>query len=256
MAKLKLADVQNYVENNIGNFHLKRLESLNKLKLSKILTRKNPYLFKAKNILTASEFVKNLLDAHLSSQEETIFGDFLEKLAVFVCNKVYGGQKQGAEGFDLDFEKQKVRYLVSIKSGPNWGNSSQINKMIDDFKKAKRILNTNNIKQNIVAVNGCCYGRENQEDKGDYLKLCGQRFWEFISGNSNLYTEIIEPLGHKAKEKNEEFLEAYSKLINKFTVDFSNEFCTDYSIDWKKLVEFNSSQMVKTKNFRIKIVKM
>ncbi|KAF0140717.1 MAG: cytoplasmic protein [Stygiobacter sp.] len=171
MAKLKLADVQNYVENNIGNFHLKRLESLNKLKLSKILTRKNPYLFKAKNILTASEFVKNLLDAHLSSQEETIFGDFLEKLAVFVCNKVYGGQKQGAEGFDLDFEKQKVRYLVSIKSGPNWGNSSQINKMIDDFKKAKRILNTNNIKQNIVAVNGCCYGRENQEDKGDYLKL-------------------------------------------------------------------------------------
>ncbi|KAF0139721.1 MAG: cytoplasmic protein [Stygiobacter sp.] len=87
-------------------------------------------------------------------------------------------------------------------------------------------------------------------------QLCGQRFWEFISGNSNLYTEIIEPLGHKAKEKNEEFLEAYSKLINKFTVDFSNEFCTDYSIDWKKLVEFNSSQMVKTKNFRIKIVKM
>jgi type II restriction endonuclease EcoO109I-like protein len=42
--------------------------------------------------------------------------------------------------------------------------------------------------QNVVAVSGCCYGHENQPDKGDYLKLCGQRFWGFISGNRELYT--------------------------------------------------------------------
>ncbi|MCB1935052.1 MAG: hypothetical protein KDF59_03835 [Nitrosomonas sp.] len=32
------------------------------------------------------------------------------------------------------------------------------------------------------------------------FKYCGQQFWEFISGTSNLYTDIIEPLGHEAKE--------------------------------------------------------
>lgn len=37
------------------------------------------------------------------------------------------------------------------------------------------------------------------------MKLCGQRFWEFISARKNLYTDIIEPLGSRAKERKEEF---------------------------------------------------
>ncbi|MBZ0179850.1 MAG: hypothetical protein K8F36_11200 [Melioribacteraceae bacterium] len=242
MEKLNLKNVRNYVQNNIGTFHLKRLESLEKLKLSKILMRKNPYLFKAKNILTAQDLVKTLLDAHLSSQEETIFGEFLEGLAIYICGVVYSGQKSAAEGIDLEFEKDDIRYIVSIKSGPNWGNSSQIKKMKDNFKQAKRILQTNVSKMNIVAVNGCCYGRDNNPDKGDFLKLCGQDFWEFISNNSELYIKIIEPLGHKAKEKNEEFYEAYSRLINKFTYQFSTEFCSDGLINWEKLIQFNSSR--------------
>ena len=51
------------------------------------------YLFKAKDINTAPEFVKAVLDAYLSSQEEGIFGGFLEELAIFICSEVYGGQK-------------------------------------------------------------------------------------------------------------------------------------------------------------------
>ena len=204
--------------------------------------RKNPYLFKAKNILTSEAFVKQLLDAHLSSQEETIFGGFLESLAIFISEKVYGGTKSSAEGIDLEFKRDSVKYIVSIKSGPNWGNSSQITKMVDNFKKAKRVLGTNTTKINIVAVNGCCYGRDNSPDKGNYLKFCGQVFWEFISGDSDLYTEIIEPLGYKAKEKNEEFEKQYAILINKFTTQFSAEFCPKGVIDWKKLVELNSKK--------------
>lgn len=49
----------------------------------------NPYLFKAKNITTTGELVKGLHDAHLSSQEEGIFGDFLEGLAVFILIAKY-----------------------------------------------------------------------------------------------------------------------------------------------------------------------
>ncbi len=187
MKSIEINDVKSYVENNIGSFHSKRLQSLEELKLSKILTRKNPYLFKAKNILTAHDLVKTLLDAHLSSQEETIFGDFLESLAIFINEKVYGGKKSSAEGIDLEFDKNGIRYIITIKSGPNWGNSSQINKMEDNFRKAKRILRTSNSKLQIIAVNGCCYGREDNTDKGNYLKYCGQKFWEFISGNE-IYT--------------------------------------------------------------------
>ena len=241
MESIEISDVRTYVENNIGSFHLKRLENLEKLKLSKILKRKNPYLFKAKNILTAQDLVKTLLDAHLSSQEETIFGDFLEGLAIFINERAYGGKKSSAEGIDLEFNKNDIRYIVAIKSGPNWGNSRQISKMKDDFRRAKRILRTSKSNLQIVAINGCCYGRNNKPDKGDYFKFCGQKFWEFISDNQNLYVEIIEPLGHKAKEKNEAFLEAYSRIINKFTLEFSQKFCIDGKIDWNTLVKFNSS---------------
>lgn len=242
MKMLNLKDVVKYVGKNIGTFHQKRISSLDSLKLSKVLKRKNPYLFKAKYVLTAEEIIRGLVDAHISSNEETIFGDWLEGLAIFINNKVYGGRKSGIKGIDLEFDKDKNRYIVNIKSGPNWGNSSQISKMIADFKTAKKTLRTSNSQVNIISINGCCYGRDNKPDKGDYFKYCGQNFWEFLSGNLYLYTEIIEPLGHKAKERNDEFLQTYSKMINKFTSEFGKKFCdSNYAIDWEKLVKFNSS---------------
>jgi len=233
-----------YVEENIPNFHRNRLEKLEKLKLNEVLKRKNPYLFKVKHIATAGDFIKTILEAYLSSQEESLFGGFLEGLAVYICNHIYGGNKSSAEGIDLEFEKNNAKYIVSIKSGPNWGNSSQINKMKDNFRKAKRVLKTNILtEQNVIAVNGCCYGKDNSPDKGEYLKLCGQRFWSFISGNEDLYTDIIEPLGHKAKDKNQQFHEAYAKVVNKFTLEFIENYCDcSGAINWGKVLKYNSGK--------------
>jgi hypothetical protein len=242
MPKLKLKDVTQYVELNIGTFHQKRIAGLNDLKLKKVLGKKNPYLYKAKYILTAQDIIKSLTDAFISSQEEAIFGDWLEGLAIFINQKVYQGRKSGISGIDLEFDKEGIRYIVTIKSGPNWGNSRQIAGLISDFKTAKKTLRTSNSKLNIVAVNGCCYGRDNNQDKGDYYKYCGQKFWDFISGDSNLYIEIIEPLGHQAKEKNDDFMKSYAQMINKFTKEFANNFCDNNGlINWIKLVEFNSA---------------
>lgn len=242
MKKLNLNDVSLYVEENIGTFHQKRIAGLNDLKLKRVLSKKNPYLFKAKYVLTAQDIIKSLTDAFISSQEETIFGDWLEGLAIFINSKVYDGRKSGIPGIDLEFDKDNIRYILTIKSGPNWGNSSQIGKLLTDFKTAKKTLRTSNSQLNVVAVNGCCYGRENKFDKGEYFKYCGQKFWEFISGDTELYTKIIEPLGHMARERNDDFMKSYSQMINKFTKEFANEFCKDNGdIDWDKLVRFNSA---------------
>lgn len=237
--------IAQYVEKNIPEFHRNRLEKLKTLKLKAVLRRKNPYLFKVKHVETAGDFVKTILDAHLSSQEETLFGSFLEGMAVFICDYVYQGSKSSAEGIDLELEKDGTKYIVSIKSGPNWGNSSQIKRMKDNFRKAKRILQTNAASApHVVAVNGCCYGQDNTPDKGEYLKLCGQRFWSFISGNENLYTELIEPLGHKAKDKNDQFAEEYAKVINKFSFEFMGMFCdATGQIQWDSVIKFNSGQV-------------
>ncbi len=245
MAKLNPRDVTKYVENNIGVFHEKRISALNKLELKKVLSKKNPYLFKAKFILKAQDLVKSLTDAFISSQEETIFGDWLEGLAIFINQKVYKGRKSGITGIDLEFDRNKIRYIVNIKSGPNWANASQIKKLKSDFKTAKITLRTSNSNINVVAVNGCCYGKDKKFDKGEYFKYCGQKFWEFISGDIDLYLKIIEPLGNQAKAHNEDFLITYSKMINKFTLEFMNTFCNrDGTIDWEKIVRLNSSEIL------------
>ena len=246
MKPLNLEDIVNYVEHNIGSFHQKRIMSLDGLKLSDVLKRKNPYMFKAKHVLTSEQIVKSLVDAHISSNEETIFGDWLEGLAIFINGKVYAGRKSGISGIDLEFDKDNIRYIISIKSGPNWANGSQLKKMKSDFNTAKKILRTSQSGINVVPINGCCYGKSSKPDKGDYFKYCGQQFWEFISGNSNLYLEIIEPLGHFAKERNEDFIQSYSQMINKFTFEFGQKFCLkDGAIDWQKLVTFNSEAIQK-----------
>jgi hypothetical protein len=58
------------------------------------------------------------------------------------------------------------------------------------------------------------------------------------------YTDIIEPLGHKAKERNDDFQKKYASMINRFTKEFVDTFCDQGgAIVWKQLVEFNSGKV-------------
>jgi hypothetical protein len=248
MKKVNLKAVSQYVESHIGAFHQSRLNKVNEIKLKEVLRAKNPYLFKAKNVTTANEIIEEILVAFLSSSEEGQFGNWLEQLAVFINDSVYHGRKAGIDGIDLDFDKDGKRYLVAIKSGPKWGNDSQIKKMVDQFNTARKRLATSGSRLNIVCVNGCCYGRSNEryeyKEKGSFYKFCGERFWELISGDPELYTELIEPLGYEAEAKNLEFKESYGKLVNRLTKEFLQDFCKENGeIDWDKLVRFNSGKV-------------
>ncbi len=73
-------DVIEFIDNNISTFYKRRAEQLKELKLYEILNNKNLYHFRIKNILTSEELIKSLLEAHLSSQEEGLFGGFFGKI--------------------------------------------------------------------------------------------------------------------------------------------------------------------------------
>jgi len=250
MKPLDLALVTAYVEAHIGSFHQKRLEKLSQLNLQKVLERKNPYLFKAKNVLTAEEFVRSILDAYLSSQEETLFGNFLEGLAIYVCQQVHSAYKpQDVKGIDLIFEADQRLYLVEIKSGQHWGNSSQIREMRKNFNDAKARFALAYPSHEILAINGCCYGKEEpRKADGEYWKLCGQDFWQFVSGDADFYLKIIEPLGHQAKMRNDTFYQAYGDLINRLTHEFLNSYRnSDGSLAWDMIVKLVSQRSKKTR---------
>lgn len=58
-------EISVWVANHIGEFHEARLARLKELDLREVHARKNPYLFKAKSVLTAEQLVRGIL---LSSQ--------------------------------------------------------------------------------------------------------------------------------------------------------------------------------------------
>ncbi|MBC8508832.1 MAG: cytosolic protein [Chloroflexi bacterium] len=240
MKSLSFDEVNEFANENIVEFHKKRIHSLEELKLAKLL-KKNPYLFKAKNIQTAGQLMKGLLDAFLSSSEEKLFGDFLEDLAIFVAGQTCGGHKSAAPGVDLEFENRGIHYIVSVKSGPNWGNSSQQNKLQEDLQNAVKRVKQSQHGKNAQPVLGICYGKTRTNYLRGYLKVVGQNFWYLISENKDLYTDIIEPVGYRAKEHNKAFENERARVENRFTRDFIDKFCSnDGSINWVKLVEFNS----------------
>ena len=235
--------VERFVAENIGAFHSRRLEKLANMQINDVLIRRNPYLYKAKNLEVAHDIVKTMYDDYLTQQERTLFGVFLENLAVFVGGAICGGRKSGTEGIDLEFVRDGVHHLVSVKSGPNWGNSSQVKKQSENFRKAARVIRQNDKTINVRAVLGCCFGRDNNPHKDSFDKYCGQVFWEFLSGDGDLYLNIVRPLGHEAKKRNDEFNANYAKLLNTATANFVKRFCReDGAIDWDKLVSFNSRE--------------
>lgn len=243
MKPINLDDVSAFVNARIGDFHQNRINRVKKVKLKEVLKKKNPYLFKAKNILTAQHLIESLLQAYLSSSEEELFGDFLEELAIFIASKTLNGRKSPGTGIDLEFTEHGIVYLVSIKSGINWGNSSQYKALREHFKKAVQVLKQSRSVKSVQPVLASCYGKRKTTDNGEYLKICGQEFWRFISGSATLYTDIIQPLGHQAKERNQAYEEELAVVINKFTAELSSEFCRNGRIDWEKLVRFNSGNI-------------
>jgi hypothetical protein len=243
MNPLDLNKVRDYVNENVVDFHKHRIKSLEGLKLEKLLN-KNPYLFKAKNITTAGQLISGLLEAFLSSSEEKLFGDFLEGLAVFVAEMTCDGHKSSAPGVDLEFLNNGVHYIVSIKSGPNWGNSSQQDKLEQDLKNAVTRVKQSKHGSNVQPVLGICYGKTKTSYLRGYMKVVGQNFWYLISENQHLYTDIIEPVGYRAKEHNDAFLDEKDRMTNRFTKQFIDRFCDESgTINWVKLVEFNSRNL-------------
>jgi site-specific DNA-methyltransferase (cytosine-N4-specific) len=234
-------------EHVITPFYNIRLERLGSLRLNDVLKKKNPYLFKAKNIQLAGELVKGIVDAFLISQEETMFGNLLEGFAVYVSSLLYGGFKSDLKSVDLEFERDGSHYIVGIKSSTNWGNADQIAKLRDNFKAARPILRARGITSNIMAVNGCIYGKDRRpfkqhtDPEKSYYKYAGQEFWYFISGDDSLYREIIAPIDKEARQKDEDFRKAYAAKVNEMTQDFTTRFMTsDNQIDWLGMIDYVS----------------
>jgi hypothetical protein len=240
MNSLGLDKVQEYVDESTTALHQQETKLLQELCLSRLLERL--CLFgPACTMSVANDVVEDLLDAFLCSSGEVLFEAFLKCLAIFIASHTCSGHKSTAPGVDLEFENKGIYYIVSVKSGPSWGNSSQQSKLAEDLQKAVMRVKQSQHGANVQPVLGICYGKTRTNYLRGYLKVVGQNFWYLISENEDLYTDIIEPIGYRAKEHNDAFHKEKARVINRFTKEFIDRFCdATGAIDWVKLVEFNS----------------
>ena len=169
----------------------------------------------------------------------------MEKLAVFVAGKTLNGIKSKKQGIDLEYETKEAHHLINIKSGLSWGNADQWRALKNNFEVAMNEIKSKDNQREVRCFIASCYGKAKTTTKKEIItQICGQNFWFMISGKPDFYTDIIKPIGHKAKEINEEFLEEKAKTINIFTKQFIIDFCNkNGQVDWGKLVRFNSGNL-------------
>ena len=80
--------LENKIAELLDVFYNKRCIALNDLKLINTLKRKNPYLYRASGVAAAADIVEEILKAHVSSSDETLFGnEFFEPLAKWVAEQ-------------------------------------------------------------------------------------------------------------------------------------------------------------------------
>lgn len=230
--------IQQAIATGLSLFYQNLTSGLNKVDLDDILKRKNPYLYRAKGMSNATQLVDSILAAYVSSSEETIFGNvFFEPLAIAAS----GGQKAVTEGADITVDKDDTIYTIAVKSGTSVFNGDSRKRQEQNFQSAaKRVQQA---RKAYMPVVGYGYGKKRVRSTHQkfYWELAGQDFWSWLTGDSEFYIKIIKYMGTRPDEYAKQFDEAYNKAENRLVRQFTTSYCNeDGSIDWDKLVRFNS----------------
>jgi hypothetical protein len=204
------------------------------------LARKNPYLFRAIGTERASEIVTQILQAYLSSSDETIFGEsYFEQIA----NNLPNVKVSEAKGVDLIVDEEKVIDAYAVKSGPNPFNSSAKAKQNSEFQELRsRLLKLHKAFDPVLAYS---YGnRTRQPDSSRiYRETSGQEFWKELTGDDDFYLKLIRLMRNIPLERKMEYRKVWDAAINRFEHEFIEEFCfPNGEIDWEKLTRFVSQR--------------
>ena len=155
----------------LETFYGTLIEKIDGLNIQKVMKRKNPYLYRAKAMQSATEIVDSVLTAFNADSKKR--------------------QEQNFTAASKLAQQAKARYEAYI---------------------------------------GYCYGKKKESGRGKpkmYQELAGKRFWAELTGDEDFYIKIIGYMGTMPEKYVADYKESYNRAANR-------------SIDWEKLVEFNS----------------
>ena len=232
----------------LGILYAKRLASLEKLKLTKLLN-KNPYLYRALGIEDSSELLRQLLIAFVSSSDETIFGnEFFEPLVLWAAtssNQHSGGHRtvtvSDGAGVDVSIKNSTTHMAIAVKSSKGIFNSQSQKGQNLEFNQMQARAKKSGLE--FMAIVGFGYGRKRDPKKSQVIvKLAGEKFWALLTGEDNFYLRIAVAVGEFSAGHGDNYRKAFDKKCNALVKEFSINFVDGKgSISWDKVVIFNSA---------------
>ena len=170
----------------LETFYGTLIEKIDGLNIQKVMKRKNPYLYRAKAMQSATEIVDSVLTAFVSSSEETIFGNcFFAPIAIAAS----GGNTALAEGIDIMIQNNETNTIsaIAVKSGPSVFNADSKKRQEQNFTAASKLAQQ--AKARYEAYIGYCYGKKKESGKMEkerFLSLkgnhsCGSAFYHAVS---------------------------------------------------------------------------
>jgi hypothetical protein len=221
-----------FIQVFMSDFVLPFRKRLQEITFEKLISRKNPYLYRASGIVTVEELVERALGDFISSSTETFFGTAIEHFVMALPNNI----KSSAPGVDVERRVGSVVELFAIKSGPGGYNSSSFKTQREHLARTKTILEQ---QRGITAraYVGFAYGRKSTgRPSAGYTILSSRALWEKLSGDPNFYSKLLDAYACVSEYYQSDLPGVHSRLLDEARTDFTSH----NLLDWSKVLTASS----------------
>lgn len=223
--------VENFIKILTQEFVNKQLLMLSSLSIDKF--NANPILCKALNFRTPGDFIRYNTYQSVGRSIVTSMGFLVQNLLLYSNEYVFDG-KYYEEGnrtkFDLVIDGlEEVKSFIEVKSGFNDMDSGQVKHYAEEIRIVEEAGHKGYI--------GITYGKKDDNTvTASLLKtyvpnwesrtLVGKELWNFISGNKNYHTILIENIDKIANTvlHNVSIVQKIEDKISELTEDFHNHY--------------------------------
>ena len=178
------------------------------------------------DLSTPLDLIRYRLAQHLERGSSTAMGSALQAVA-----REIAGSGTGVAGADIEVVRNGQRFYIQVKSGPDTANK-------DIAQNIGALLNSARERDPTAAcVLGVCYARPEQISgiakkelvaRGVGLKV-GREFWEFISGDPDCMSEILELAAVAADTpiEGESFDDRIERKAQEIAAEFEDRYGSD-----------------------------
>ena len=209
------------------------IESLNHtletLTFRKLISRKNPYLYRSSGIRTVDELVDRALTDFVSSSTEGTFGKALDWIARRLPDNT---PATGGEA-DLQRISGNNAEIYTVKSGPAGFNAASWNTTKQKMLSAKISLEQSGYVVKLYV--GFVYGRKKTtiDKSSGIIRLASKEFWTKITGDDQFYRKLMDACACVAPLYRADVTEAKERLL----LDALSNYACGNEVDWKKVLQ-------------------